>query len=118
MTINATQNWHNKKSDAVEKMTVRLGRRFERICEWAIESDQQLPLETGYHILGLNPYLVGIGNLVHELSYSNSLLITQQWSTHPVVRILAEFAATVKASPEIDQQDRKSTRLNSSHVAI
>jgi|SRR5690625_2390782 len=104
MTINATQNWHNKKSDAVEKMTVRLGRRFERICEWAIESDQQLPLETGYHILGLNPYLVGIGNLVHELSYSNSLLITQQWSTHPVVRILAEFAATVKASPEIDQQ--------------
>lgn len=104
MTINATQNWHNKKSDAVEKMTVRLGRRFERICEWAIESGQQLPLETGYHILGLNPYLVGIGNLVHELSHSDSLRITQQWSANPVVKVLAEFAAAVKACPEIDHQ--------------
>lgn len=104
MTISATQNWHNKKSDAVEKMTVRLGRRFERICEWAIESGQQLPLETGYHILGLNPYLVGIGNLVHEFSHSDSLFITQQWPANPVVKVLAEFAAAVKASPEIDQQ--------------
>lgn len=104
MTISATQNWHNKKSDAVEKMTVRLGRRFERICEWAIESGQQLPLETGYHILGLNPYLVGIGNLVHELSHSDSLFITQQWSANPVVKVLAEFAAAVKVCPEIDHQ--------------
>lgn len=104
MTINATQNWHENKSDAVEKMTVRLGQRFERICEWAIESGQQLPLETGYHILGLNPYLVGIGNLVHELSHSDSLFITQQWSANPVIKVLAEFAAAVKACPEIDHQ--------------
>lgn len=104
MTISATQNWHNKKSDAVEKMTVRLGRRFERICEWAIESGQQLQLETGYHILGLSPYLTGIGNLVHELSHSDSLRITQQWSANPVVKMLAEFAAAVKASPEIDHR--------------
>lgn len=104
MTISATQNWHNKKSDAVEKMTVRLGRHFERICEWAIESGQQLQLETGYHILGLSPYLTGIGNLVHELSHSDSLRITQQWSANPVVKMLAEFAAAVKASPEIDRR--------------
>ncbi|MDM1697218.1 hypothetical protein HX099_11195 [Thiopseudomonas alkaliphila] len=104
MTISATQNWHENKSEAVEKMTVRLGRRFERMCEWAIESGQQLPLETGYHILGLNPYLVGIGNLVHELSHSDSLFITQQWLANPVVKVLAEFAAAVKASSEIDQQ--------------
>lgn len=104
MTINATQNWHEKKSDAVEKMTLRLGRRFEKMCEWAIESGQQLPLETGYHILGLNPYLVGIGNLVHEFSHSDSLFITQQWSANPVVKVLAEFAAAVKACPEIDHQ--------------
>ncbi|MDY0207759.1 MAG: hypothetical protein RBR82_14225 [Pseudomonas sp.] len=104
MTISATQNWHENKSDAVEKMTVRLGRHFERICEWAIESGQQLQLETGYHILGLSPYLTGIGNLVHELSHSDSLRITQQWSANPVVKMLAEFAAAVKASPEIDRR--------------
>lgn len=104
MTINATQNWHKKNSDAAEKMTVRLGSRFEAICEWAMESGQQLPLETGYHVLGLNPYLVGIGNLVHELSHSDSLLITQQWSANPVVKMLSEFAAAVKAYPEIDRQ--------------
>ena len=104
MTINATQNWHKKNSDAAEKMTVRLGSRFEAICEWAMESGQQLPLETGYHVLSLNPYLVGIGNLVHELSHSDSLLITQQWSANPVVKMLSEFAAAVKAYPEIDRQ--------------
>ncbi|MGO2088709.1 MAG: hypothetical protein ACTH2P_03750 [Oceanisphaera sp.] len=104
MTINATQNWHKKNSGAVEKMTVRLGRRFEAICQWAIENAQQLPLEAGYHILGLNPSLVGIGNLVHELSHSDSLLITKQWSANSVVNMLAEFSAAVKACPEIDQQ--------------
>lgn len=104
MTINATQNWHKKNSDAVEKMTVRLGRRFEAICQWAIENAQQLPLEAGYHILGLNPSLAGIGNLVHELSHSDSLLITKQWIANPVVNMLAEFSAAVKACPEIDQQ--------------
>lgn len=88
-----------KNSDAVEKMTVRLGRRFEAICQWAMESGQQLPLEAGYHILGLNPYLVGIGNLVHELSHSDSLLITKQWSANPIVSMLAEFSAAVKSMP-------------------
>ncbi len=94
--------WHSDDSADVQNMTLRLGSAFAEIYKWAVEHNHQLALEVGYHILGLNPALVGIGNLVKEFSYSESLFISSQWQENPVAELLIRFSAAVKNTPRID----------------
>ena len=102
MTRMLQQNRHSPEFHEAEKLTLRLGGPFTEICQWAIEQRQHVALETCYHILGLNPALVGVGNLVHEFSHPESPLISSQWLGNPVAELLTKFSAAVKANPHID----------------
>lgn len=102
MTRMLQQNRHSPEFHEAEKLTLRLGGPFTEICQWAIEQRQHVALETCYHILGLNPALVGVGNLVHEFSHPESLLISSQWLGNPVAELLIRFSAAVKNTPRID----------------
>src|SRR5690606_40713087 len=78
-------------------------------------------LATGHHALYALPGLVW---QVGELQSSPELLAADALAIPSAFRIQGEFADTVKGHRQVDLQspgpvqDRKSTRLNSSHVKI
>lgn len=95
MTKDVAQDWHRNVSVEADELTVRLGEPFAEICSWAVERELELPLEVGYRILGLDPFTVGIGNLVKELSHPESHLITSEWNANPIVCELQKFTKAV-----------------------
>lgn len=109
MTSTAPLAVHNLTSTELEadEMTHRLGRTYRELCKWAVENGHQLAVEIAYHILGLDPRITDIGNLVHELRRPESMAITEQWAEDEYCSALAHFAAAVKNSPEIDQLYRR-----------
>ncbi|WP_205341676.1 hypothetical protein [Denitrificimonas caeni] len=104
MTKDVEQNWHRNSSTVANELTVRLGEPFAEICLWAVERELELPLEVGYRILGLDPFTVGIGNLVKELSHPESKLITSEWEANPVVYELQKFTQAVTTDTNISRK--------------
>lgn len=88
-------------SGVADEMVNRLGAPFADICLWAVERGLALPLDIGYHILGLDPHTVAIGNLVQELTHRESREITQQWRDSFVIHELSRFAEAFVESSAI-----------------
>lgn len=104
MTKDVAQNWHRDFSEVANELTVRLGEPFAEICSWAAERELELPLEVSYSILGLDPFTIGIINLVKELSHPESKVITEQWCANPIVHELREFSHAITADTNISKK--------------
>lgn len=104
MTKDVAQDWHRNISAEVNELTLRLGEPFAEICSWALERELELPLEMSYRILGLDPFTVGIGNLVKELSHPESKFITSEWEANPVVYELQKFTQAVTTDTNISRK--------------
>lgn len=101
MPVRVVQELHENLVDRSREVVAELGEPFADIYQWAVKNDLQPQLITTYYILGLNPVLVGIGNLVRELNYQDSLIITEQWKDNLETRQLAQFAVAVNADAEM-----------------
>tara|TARA_R110001592_G_scaffold224197_1_gene479760 strand:+ start:2015 stop:7387 length:5373 start_codon:yes stop_codon:yes gene_type:complete len=66
-----------------EELTLRLGERFAKLCEWACENDLHEELEIIYLLLGLTPNIVGVANLVEEFDHPESHEILKDWAGNP-----------------------------------
>ena len=104
MTQDVANNWHRSISSDANQLTVRLGEPFAEICLWAVERELELPLEVAYRILGLDPFTVGIGNLIKELSHPESQLIISEWKDNPIVNELKKLTQAVTADPNISRK--------------
>ena len=76
MSEEAVEDWHNSP---VNELTLRLGERFARLCQWSYDNDLYEELEIIYLLLGLTPSIVGIANLVEEFDHPESREILQDW---------------------------------------
>ncbi|WP_417522018.1 hypothetical protein [Marinobacter sp.] len=84
-------------------MTVRLGPLFAELCHWAVNEQIEEALEVSYHILGLDRTIMGIPNLVKELSFAESREILESWSDSPFSTDLLKFSEAFNRSAEIQQ---------------
>jgi hypothetical protein len=92
MTYNAAQDWHGELELSAEEVTVRLGPLFQELSSWAVSQGLGHVLEVSYHILGLHGRIMGIPNLVKELSFPESREILEGWSDTPFADDLLRFA--------------------------
>ncbi len=104
MTKDVAQDWHRNISATTDDLTLRLGQPFAEICSWAVERELELPLEVSYSILGLDPFTVGIGNLVKELSHPESQLIISEWKDNPILNELNKLTLAVTADTNISRK--------------
>ncbi|MBQ0746062.1 MAG: hypothetical protein KBT73_05860 [Marinobacter sp.] len=82
-------------------MTLRLGPSYGELCKWALNEKLEYALELSYHILGLNERLIGIPNLVKELSFPESREILAGWSDTPFAGDLLRFSETFNSAERI-----------------
>ena len=101
MTNNVDQNCHSGDDDEQSEMTLGLGVAFKELESWAYERGLADTLLVIYITLGLDERTVGIGNLVTELSHSESAEILSLWRENPIVEQLQHFAEAFASEPTI-----------------
>ena len=95
------QDRHRNQQDLSEEMTVRLGERFEHLCQWATDKGLEYPLELSYYTLNLTPKIVGVPNLIEEASFEESAQILQQWPDNVFATDLLKFARAFHLNDEL-----------------
>ena len=98
------QDGHGERQDFLAEMTVRLGKNFEHLCRRAINEGLGYPLELSYYTLNLNSKIVGIPNLIEEVSFPQSTLILKQWSDNVFTGELLRLADALRADDDLLRQ--------------
>lgn len=100
MSEEAVEDWHNSP---VNELTLRLGERFARLCQWSYDNDLYEELEIIYLLLGLTPSIVGIANLVEEFDHPESREILQDWGENYQADRIRRFASAFSESVEMSR---------------
>ena len=100
-TNNVIQDRRRKQQDLAAEMTVRLGERFEHLCQWAVDKELEYPLELSYYTLNLSPKIVGVPSLIEEASFEESVSILQRWSDSLFATDLLKLASAFQLEDEL-----------------
>lgn len=80
------------------KLVAELGCEFERLIEFAIETNTLLGLLTAYKILGLSADRIAISNPIHDLRQSRGII--QSWMS-PTARAVRDFYLELMNHPSV-----------------
>jgi integrase len=100
MTNEGTQKWHRAPGQHSDQTTVRQT-RYQELAAWADEQGVRHAFDLVYYGLGSSETLIGLGNVVQELSYPEAQLTLSSWSLQPTVSELLKLSSAYRRSPQI-----------------
>ena len=107
MTNSDTPNWHKESGSSAKKTTFSHSNpRYRQLANWADEQKVREVFDAVYLGLGFSETMIGLGNVVQELSYPESSNTLSAWSLHPVVSQCRKLATAYQESPEIASEYR------------
>lgn len=100
MTNEDTQKWHRGSGESNDQTTVRQS-RYQELAAWADDQGVRDAFDLVYYGLCSSETLIGLGNVVQELSYPEAQTTLNGWSLHPTVSQLLKLSSAYKRSPGI-----------------